>query len=72
MSDEDLISQWKKGAKQVVPPQSSGDTPDNPAGSAELSDAELDSIAGGSAPEGTESFKSIGCCTSIFCPPDAS
>ncbi len=68
MSDEELISQWKKGAK-VPTPSTNEPTATNPAGPGELSEQDLESIAGGSA-AGTESFQSIGCCTSIFCKPE--
>ena len=69
MSDEEIIREWKKNARQAAANADTTKAPDNPAGDGALSDKDLDSVAGGSNNAGTESFESIGCCTSIFCKP---
>ena len=63
MSKDDIIRNWKDQDPQ---PAEGAAAPANPAGNVELPDEELEQVAGGNS--GTESFKSIGCCTTPFCP----
>ena len=57
MSDEEIIRRWKSDDE----PDDTGTVPPNPAGDQELTDAEMENVAGGEA-GGTYQVWTFGCC----------